>query len=142
MCYEERVGVIGTWMRAKASLFTTFGLIGCLLGGCAEEFIVYHSQTGAPLIISRRAFSPEGCLDEVKADAARLGVAFRHVHVRGSTVGRSLLWPFEPGYACEAAIGSEELPSGAYPMETFHIPPTPTTLPGSFNAVGSFERNQ
>jgi hypothetical protein len=129
-------------MRAKASFFTAFGLIGCLLGGCAEEFIVYHSQTGAPLIISRRAFSPEGCVDEVKADAARLEVSFRHVHVRGSTVGRSLLWPFEPGYACEAAIGPEELPSGAYLIQTFHIPSTPATMTGSFNAVGPFERNQ
>jgi len=52
-------------------------------------------------------------------EAQRLGVTFRYVQVRGSTAGRSLLWPFEPGYACEGAIGPEQLPSGAYP----NVPP-------------------
>ncbi|MDH4097005.1 MAG: hypothetical protein OEY21_01100 [Nitrospira sp.] len=46
----------------------------------------------------------------------RLGVTFRYVHVRGNFAGRSLLWPLNPGYACEAAIGPEQLPIGAYPM--------------------------
>jgi len=45
-----------------------------------------------------------------------MGVTLRYIHIRGSMVGRSLLWPFEPGYACEAAIGPEQNPSGSYPM--------------------------
>ncbi len=87
-----------------------------LLSGCAEEFMVLHSETGEPLIISRRAYNSGGCLDQLTKDASRMGVSFRHVHVRGSVVGRSLLWPFEPGYACEAAIGPLERPSGTYPI--------------------------
>jgi len=46
-------------------------------------------------------------------------VTFRFVHVRGTTFGRSLLWPFEPGYACEAAIGPESHPYGIY----WNVPP-------------------
>jgi hypothetical protein len=110
-------------MGRTRHLAAALALIGCLLTGCADEFIVYHSASGVPLMISRRAFSPEECLDKVRAEAARMAVAFRHVHLRGSTVGRSLLWPFEPGYACEAAIGHPELPSGAYPIQPFQIPP-------------------
>jgi hypothetical protein len=41
------------------------------------------------------------------------------VHVRGSVIGRSLLWPFEPGYACEAAAGPEGHPNGIY----YNVPP-------------------
>lgn len=51
-----------------------------------------------------------------------MGVTFRYVHVRGSIVGRSLLWPFEPGYICEAAIGPEQHPTGVYPIETQLVP--------------------
>ncbi len=51
----------------------------------------------------------------MREEAARLGVSLSTVHVRGSWQGRSLLWPFEPGYACEGAIGPERLPSGVYP---------------------------
>jgi hypothetical protein len=61
-------------------------------------------------------------LARVKEDLARLGVTARYVHVRGSTVGRSLLWPFEPGYACEAAIGPEQAPGGVYMNETKPVP--------------------
>jgi hypothetical protein len=93
--------------------------------GCAQEFVALHSQKGVPIIISRRSFTSDGCIEKVKSDAAQMGVTFRRVYVRGSTVGRSLLWPFEPGYACEAAIGPEERPSGAYPIEAFE------RLPGS-----------
>jgi hypothetical protein len=89
------------------------------LSGCAEPYTVFHSKTGDPILIGRRAFSYNGCLETMREEAARLGVTFRTVQVKGSMVGRSLLWPFEPGYACEAAIGPEAAPHGAYP----NVPP-------------------
>lgn len=88
------------------------------LAGCAEEFIVHHSGTGAPIMIARRGYAAEDCVNKIAEDGTRLGVTFRYVHVRGSLGGRSLLWPFEPGYACEAAVGSPQPPSGAYPFNT------------------------
>lgn len=88
------------------------------MAGCAKEFVVFHSQTGEPLILSRRSYTADQCVARVKDDGARMGVTFRYVHVRGSTVGRSLLWPFEPGYSCEAAVGPEHPPSGAYPIDS------------------------
>lgn len=72
--------------------------------------------SGHPLLISHRGYTSEGCIFKVKEEAARLGVTFRYVHVRGNFVGRSLLWPFHPGYACEAAIGPIQQPIDAYPM--------------------------
>lgn len=87
--------------------------------GCAEPFTVFHSKTGDPILLGRRAFTYNGCLETMREEAARLGVTFRTVIVRGTWVGRSLLWPFEPGYACEGAIGPEQPPSGAYP----NVPP-------------------
>ncbi|MDH4186229.1 MAG: hypothetical protein OEV08_04460 [Nitrospira sp.] len=90
-----------------------------LITGCAEPYTVYHSETGEPLILGRRAYSYEGCLAEIREEAARLGVTFTSVQVKGSWEGRSLLWPFEPGYACEAAIGVPRHPRGAYP----NVPP-------------------
>lgn len=90
-------------------------LILGLVTGCAEEFVLFHSASGDPLLISRRAYTSEGCIAKVKEDAARLGVTFRHIHIRGNVAGRSLLWPLHPGYACEAAIGSEQPPMGTYP---------------------------
>lgn len=90
-----------------------------MLGGCADSFTVFHSKTGEPIILGRRAFSYENCLSTMREEADRLGVTFRYVYVRGSTVGRSLLWPFEPGYACEAAVGQERPPTGSYP----NVPP-------------------
>lgn len=89
------------------------------LAGCAEPYTVFHSQTGTPIILGRRAYSHEECLSTIRGEAARLGVSLSTVHIRGSWQGRSLLWPFEPGYACEGAIGPERLPSGAYPS----VPP-------------------
>ncbi|MCP9455231.1 MAG: hypothetical protein NNA18_03865 [Nitrospira sp.] len=85
------------------------------LTGCAEEYVMFHRQSGDPILIARRAYSADGCIQKVKADALRLGVTFRYIHVRGNLAGRSLLWPLEPGYACEAAIGPEQPPFGAYP---------------------------
>lgn len=85
------------------------------VAGCASEFSVF-SASGEPLLISRRGYSSDECIVKVKDDAARMGVTLRYVHIRGSVVGRSLLWPFEPGYACEAAIGPVQNPSGAYPQ--------------------------
>lgn len=82
--------------------------------GCASEFSVLGSS-GEPLLIARRGYSPSECTEKVRDDAARMGVTLRYVHIRGSAVGRSLLWPFEPGYACEAAIGPEQGPIGTYP---------------------------
>lgn len=94
-----------------------FGLALVLLTGCAEEFMVLHSQTGEPLIISHRSYSFQGCVGKLRQDATRMGATFRYVHVRGSVAGRSLLWPFEAGYACEAALGPEQRPSGTYPID-------------------------
>lgn len=82
--------------------------------GCASEFSVLGAS-GNPLLISRRGDSPDECIVKVKDEAARMGVTLRYIHIRGSAVGRSLLWPFEPGYACEAAIGPEQTPTGVYP---------------------------
>lgn len=92
-------------------LFLAMGL----LTGCANEYVMFHSESGSPLLIARRAYSAEACTQKIKEDAVRLGVAFRYIHLRGNLAGRSLLWPFEPGYACEAAIGPEQPPIGAYP---------------------------
>jgi hypothetical protein len=86
-----------------------------IMTGCAEEFALFHSSSGNPILIARRAYTSEACAETLKADAARLGVTLRYIHVRGNFAGRSLLWPFEQGYACEAAIGPEQLPTGAYP---------------------------
>lgn len=93
-----------------------------LLTGCAEPFTIFHSQTGEPLLLSRRAYSYEGCLLLIREEAARLGISYRFVHVRGTTVGRALLWPFEPGYACEGAIGAEQMPSGTYQPDRIPSP--------------------
>ena len=89
------------------------------LAGCAEPYTVFHNQTGQPMILGRRAYSYEGCLSTMREEAARLGVTFRTIQMRGSWEGRSLLWPFEPGYACEGAVGPERLPRGIYP----NVPP-------------------
>lgn len=89
------------------------------VSGCAEPYTVFHSKTGDPILLGRRAYSYNGCLETMREEAARLGVTFRTVQVKGLTVGRSLLWPFEPGFACEAAIGPERPPQGAYP----NVPP-------------------
>lgn len=86
-----------------------------LLGGCAQESTVFHSRTGQPLLVIKRASTGTACFEMMKDEAARLGVTFRYVHVKGSFFGNSLLWPFEKGYSCEAAIGPERSPSGAYP---------------------------
>ena len=90
-----------------------------LLAGCAEPYTVFHSQTGQPTLLGRRAYSYEGCLSTMREEAARLGVSLSTVQVRGSWQGRSLLWPFEPGYACEGKIGPQRLPRGIYP----NVPP-------------------
>ena len=76
-------------------------MILVLLAGCAESYTIFHSQTGQPIILGRRAYSYEGCLSTMREEATRLGVSLSTVQVRGSWEGRSLLWPFEPGYACE-----------------------------------------
>lgn len=89
-------------------------MISILFAGCAQSFTVFHSQTGEPIILGRRASSYEGCLSTMREEAERLGVTFRYVHVRGTTFGRNLLWPFEKGYACEAAVGPEGRPNGIY----------------------------
>ena len=86
-----------------------------LMTGCAEEFVLFHSGSGNPILIARRAYTSDVCVESLKTDAARLGVTLRYIHVRGNVVGRSLLWPLERGYACEAAIGPEQSPLGSYP---------------------------
>lgn len=94
-------------------------VVTMLVCGCAESFTVFHSKTGDPIILGRRAYTYDGCVSTMQAEAHRLGATFRYVIVRGSTLGRSLLWPFEPGYACEAAVGQERPPTGSYP----NVPP-------------------
>lgn len=89
-----------------------------VMTGCASEYDVMHTQTGEPLLLARRAYSRESCLQQIHEEGTRLGVTFRYVHVRGSLFGQSLLWPFEGGYACEAAIGPEERPKGIYPRDS------------------------
>lgn len=89
-------------------LFVSTGILGC-----ASEFTIV-GNSGEPLLISRRGFSPDECTAMVKDDAARMGATLRYVHIRGNAAGRSLLWPFEPGYACEAGIGPEQRPVGIY----------------------------
>src|SRR5215510_8901003 len=90
-----------------------------ILGGCAESYTMFHSQTGQPIMFGRRAYTYEGCLSTMQEEAARLGVSIGRVNVRGSWQGRSLLWPFEPGYACEGIIGPERLPNRIY----LNVPP-------------------
>ena len=90
-------------------------LLGSLTG-CANEFFAFDSSS-SPLLIARRGFTSDECMGKVKDDAARMGVTLRYIHVRGTMAGRSLLWPLEPGYACEAAIGPEQGPIGIYPLE-------------------------
>jgi len=96
-------------------------LISTELVGCTSEFTIVGTS-GEPLLISRRGFSPDECTAMVKNDAARMGVTLRYVHIHGNAVGRSLLWPFEPGYACEGGIGPEQGPAGIYLQSpsTFH----------------------
>ena len=89
------------------------------LVGCAESYTVFHNQTGNPIILGRRAYSYENCLATMHEEADRLGISLSTIQVKGSWEGRSLLWPFEPGYACEGAIGPERLPRGPYPK----VPP-------------------
>lgn len=99
-------------MKSRSPLFLLSAIL--LLTGCAESFTVFHSQTGELILIGRRAYSYDGCLSTMREESERLGVTFRYVQVRGSVPGRSLLWPFEPGYACEAAVGPERHPNGIY----------------------------
>ena len=94
-------------------------LLTVFLTGCAEPYTIFHSQTGEPMIIGRRSYSYDGCLSTMRDDAERLGTTFRYIRIRGSWEGRSLLWPFEPGYACEATIGPERPPTGIY----LNVPP-------------------
>jgi hypothetical protein len=104
-------------MIGRHSLLLLTGTL--LLAGCAESFTAFHSQTGDPILLGRRSYSYDGCLSTMREEADRLGVTLRYVKVRGSIFGRSLLWPFEPGYACEAAIGPEQPPNGIY----LNVPP-------------------
>jgi hypothetical protein len=108
---------IGKSTMKTSRSFRALWLGMLVLTGCADEHMVLHSDTGNLLIISRRAYTSEGCVEKLTEDAARLGLTFRHIHVRGTVVGRSLLWPFEQGYACEGAIGPEQPPGGAYPID-------------------------
>lgn len=107
-------------MRDQQLHFVRTGAVLGLLvlaTGCASEYDVFHSKTGEPILLSRRAYSKESCLQQIHEEGNRLGVTFRYVHVKGSLFGQSLLWPFEGGYACEAAMGPEEKPRGIYPRE-------------------------
>lgn len=88
-----------------------------LAAGCADEYIAYHRSTGEPLILTRRAYTQEDCLQRIRQDSDELGVTLRYVHMKGSLFGQSLLWPFEPGYYCEAAIGPPDIRRGIYPRE-------------------------
>lgn len=121
VCVDQPAEWGATPMGHRRGLGRLAGILCVLLAitGCASEFSVF-SASGQPLLISRRGYSPSECAEKVKNDAARIGVTLRYIHIRGTTVGRSLLWPFEAGYACEAAIGPEQGPTGPYPS-TLHI---------------------
>jgi len=103
-------------MAPRKGVIQLSGLLCLLLGlnGCINEFSLV-STSGSPLLISRRGYSVQDCTEKVKNEAARLGMTLRYIHVRGSVAGRSLLWPFQPGYSCEAAFGPEQAPIGTYP---------------------------
>ncbi len=103
------------WFKKLSGGVTMLSLI-LLAQGCANEYVVFHSVTGDPIVISRRAYTQDACVAKVKEDASHLGVPLRYIQVRGTTFGRSLIWPFEAGYACEAAVGPEQPPSGVYPL--------------------------
>ncbi len=103
-------------MTLRISMVQLSGLFCLLAGvvGCAGEYSML-SGSGTPLLLSRRGYTAQECTQRVKEEAARMGVTLRYIHIRGNTVDRSLLWPFQPGYACEAAIGPEQGPIGTYP---------------------------
>lgn len=82
---------------------------------------MFHSVTGLPILVIRRAATSAGCFETMKEEAARLGVTFRYVHVKGSFFGDLLLWPFEKGYSCEAAIGPERSLRGVYPYGSLQL---------------------
>lgn len=94
-------------------LFIGMLLVSTGITGCAGEFTMVGTSE-EPLLIARRGFTPDTCIAMVKEDAARMGMTLRYIHIRGNTAGRSLLWPFEPGYACEGGIGPERGPTGIY----------------------------
>lgn len=112
-------------MRLIASPVRLANLVLLLLfcGGCADEYVVFHRTTGDPVLLTRRGYSPEECLAQLSKDAADLGVTLSYTHVKGSLSGLSLLWPFEPGYACEAAIGPTDIPRGVYARTSGNAPP-------------------
>ena len=111
MLHFHRHSIFGVVRAMKRPLL----MLLCLLAsGCADPYTMFHTQTGELIMIGRRSYTYEGCLSTMREEAERLGVTFRYVHVRGTTFGRSLLWPIEPGYACEAAIGPEGQPYGIY----------------------------
>lgn len=107
-------------MASRKGIIHLSGFLCLILGlnGCINEFSVL-STSGSPLLISRRGYSVQDCTEKVKDEAARMGVPLRYIHIRGNVAGRSLLWPFQAGYACEAAFGPEQVPIGTYP----EIPP-------------------
>lgn len=97
----------------RLRVFMSSLLISVAVTGCASEFTVVGTS-GEPLLIARRSFTADACAATVKDDAAQMGVTLRYIHIRGNAVGRSLLWPFEPGYACEGGIGPNQGPIGPY----------------------------
>lgn len=96
-------------MRLAGILYLLSGI-----AGCASEFSML-SASGNPLLLSRRGYTAQECTEKVKDEALRMGATLRYIHIRGNTIDRSLLWPFQPGYACEAALGPEQAPIGSYP---------------------------
>jgi len=55
-------------MKRRMSIrgITCLCLMLGLMTGCAEEFIVFHSASGDPLLISRRAFTSEETLQAAR----------------------------------------------------------------------------
>ena len=103
-----------TFSAARIGLLMVWLLLAV---GCADEYVAFHRSTGDPLILTRRGFTKEECLQRIRQDADELGVTYRYVHIKGSLFGQMLLWPFEPGYACEAAIGPPDIRRGIYPRD-------------------------
>lgn len=116
MTHRLLVGVLSAGLSKSVPTGRAFAFLCMfLLGGCAQEYAMFHSVTGQPILVIRRATTTEGCFETMREEAARLVVTFRYVHVKGSYFGDSLLWPFVKGYSCEAAIGPERSPRGVYP---------------------------
>lgn len=76
------------------------------VSACGPTSNMLHSRSGEPMVIQQSAYSEEGCLQNLEAEAQRIGMQLRSTDVKGSFFGDSLLWPFVKGYVC---IGTDHV---------------------------------